>query len=164
MDNIFLRCISSAKSISVHFFLLNHQGPLYRQTHNTFAVKRSLNKFQNKLISIFPLVMDKKIFPLWHLFCPMYSPDDPFLCLIGILHASALRKRKELQYFTKKIKRNKTSKFSLDFDTIWILQIIFFKMKILKILCRNSTISHLIIKVDPKYWSYMPVSTPENEF
>ena len=40
----------------------------------------------------------------------------------------------------------------------------FFKMKILKILCRNSTISHLIIKVDPKYWSYMPVSTPENEF
>ena len=59
-NNIFLRCISSAKSISVHFFLLNHQGPLYRQTHYTFAVKRSLNKFQNKLISIFPLVTDKK--------------------------------------------------------------------------------------------------------
>ena len=59
-DNIFLRCISSAKSISSHFFLLNHQGPLYRQTHYTFAVKRSLNKFQNKLISIFPLVTDKK--------------------------------------------------------------------------------------------------------
>ena len=49
-------------------------------------------------------------------FCPMYSPDGPFLCLIGILHPSALRKRKELQDITKKIKRNKTSKISLEFD------------------------------------------------
>ena len=85
-------------------------------------------------------------------------------CAWSVLHAGALRKRKDLQDFTKKIERNKTSKFSLEFDTIWTLQIIFFKMKILKILCRNSTISHLIIKVDPKYWSYMPVSTPKNEF
>ena len=84
----------------------------------------------------------------------MYSPDCPFLCLIGILHASALRKRKELQDITKKIKRNKTSKISLEFDRNWTLQIIFFKMKIHKILCRNSIISHLIIKVDPKCWSY----------
>ena len=34
----------------------------------------------------------------------------------------------------------------------------FLQMTILKIVCRNSTISHLIIKVDPKYWSYMSVT------
>lgn len=164
MDNIFLRCISSAKSISVHFFLLNHQGPLYRQTHNTFAVKRSLNKFQNKLISIFPLVMDKKnlstLTPiLSNVFArrPISVLDRHFTC-------QCFEKTERAAIFKKKIKRNKTSKFSLDFDTIWILQIIFFKMKIHKILCRNSIISHLIIKVDPKYWSYMPISTPKNEF
>ena len=94
----------------------------------------------------------------------MYSPDGPFLCLIGILHASALRKRKELQDITKKIKRNKTSKISLEFDRNWTLQIIFFKMKIHKILCRNSIISHLIIKVDRKYWSYISVTNPINKF
>ena len=164
MDNI-LRCISSAKSISVHFFLWNHQGPLYRQIHNTFAVKRSHNKFQNKLISIFPLVMDKKnlstLTPiLSNVFArrPISVLDRHFTC-------QCFEKTERAAIFYKeKIKRNKTSKFSLDFDTIWILQIICFKMKILKILCRHSTISHLIIKVDHKYWSYMPVSTPENEF
>ena len=56
IDKILLRCISSAKSTSSHFFLFNHQGQLYQQTHNTFAVK----KFRNKVIRIYPLVMDKQ--------------------------------------------------------------------------------------------------------
>ena len=36
----------------------------------------------------------------------MYSPDCPFLCLIGILHASALRKQKELQELQKNKKKD----------------------------------------------------------
>ena len=117
MDNIFLRCISSAKSISVHFFLLNHQGPLYRQTHNTFAVKRSLNKFQNKLISIFPLVMDKK----------NLSTLTPILSNIFARRSiSALDRHSTYLCFEKtetvarkykKEKENNTSKFSLELDT-----------------------------------------------
>ena len=58
---------------------------------------------------------------------------------------------------SKKVKENKTSMFSLELDTIWTLQI-------LKILCRNATISHLIIKVDRKYWSYISVTNPINKF
>ena len=164
MDNIFLRCISSAKSISAHFFLLNHQGPLYQQTHYTFAVKRSLNKFQNKLISIFPLVTDKKnLSTLTPILSNVFARrsisvlDRHFTC-------QCFEKTERVARHYKKIKRNKTSKISLEFDRNWTLQIIFFKMKIHKILCRNSIISHLIIKVDPKYWSYMPISTPKNEF
>ena len=107
---------SSAKSISSHFFLLNHQGPLYRQTHYTFAVKRSLNKFQNKLISIFPLVMDKKnLSTLTPILSNVFARlsisvlDRHFTC-------QCFEKTERVARHYKKIKRNKTSKISLEFD------------------------------------------------
>ena len=102
MDNIFLRCISSAKSISVHFFLLNHQGPLYRQTHNTFAVKRSLNKFQNKLISIFPLVMDKKNLSTLTPILSNVFARQPFSVLDRHFTCQCFRKTERLARFYKK--------------------------------------------------------------
>ena len=64
---------------------------------------------------------------------------------------------KRCQKIQKSEEKNKTSMFSLELDTIWTLQI-------LKILCRNATISHLIIKVDRKYWSYISVTNPINKF
>ena len=152
MDNIFLLCISSAKSISSHFFLLNHQGPLYRQTHNTVAVKRSLNKFQNNLISIFLLVMDKKD-------CSTLTPilsnifaRRPISALDRHFTHKCFEKTERIAKKYKKIKEYKTSKFSMELDIIQTLHIIFFsKLQCSKFLCRNSTISHFIIKVDPKY-------------
>ena len=65
----------------------------------------------------------------------------------------------------EKIKANKTSKISLEFDAIWTLQNFCFEnVFFFKILCRSSTKRHWIIKVDLKYWSYMSVKLPETSF
>ena len=65
----------------------------------------------------------------------------------------------------EKIKANKTSKISLEFDTIWTCNFFVFKMFFfLKILCGSSSKRHWIIKVDLKYWSYMSVKLPETAF
>ena len=97
--------------VARRLYLARHLFTLYQQPHNTFAVKRSLSKFQNKLISIFPLVTAKKIVPLWHLFCPIYLSDGPFLRLISISHTNALRERKELPENTKKEKKTRLQSF-----------------------------------------------------
>ena len=60
----------------------------------------------------------KKIGPLSYIFCPIYSPDDSFLPLIGISHKDALRKWKKIARKYKKIKGKTISKYILEFDTI----------------------------------------------
>lgn len=111
MDNIFLRCISSAKSISAHFFLLNHQGPLCRQTHNTFAVKRSLNKCQNKLISIFPLVMDKKNLSTLTPILSNVFARQPISVLDRYVTCQCFKKTERLARFYKKIEKTRLQSF-----------------------------------------------------
>ena len=74
------------------------------------------------------------------------------------LHLSVPRK-------CEKIKANKTSKISLEFEAIWTLQNFCFEnVFFLQILCRSSTKRHWFIKVDLKYWSYMSVKLPETAF
>ena len=74
------------------------------------------------------------------------------------LHLSVPRK-------CEKIKANKTSKISLEFEAIWTLQNFCFEnVFFLQILCRSSTKRHWFIKVDLKYWSYLSVKLPETAF
>ena len=132
-DKILLRCFSSAKSISSHFLLLYHQGPVYQQTHtqththNTFAVIKSLRKFQNKLISIFLLVMDKKdCSTLTHILSNIFA-RRPISALDRHFTHKCFEKTERIAKKYKKINEYKTSKFSMELDIIQTLHIIFFQ-------------------------------------
>ena len=150
-DNIFLRCISSAKAYifpllslkssrtiistdSLHFCSQKIAQQVSKQTNQYFSVSDG----QKNLSTLTPI--------LSNVFARLSISvlDRHFTC-------QCFEKTERAAIFYKKNKKKQDFKVFPGFRHNLNFANYFFKIQILKILCRNSTISHLIINVDPKY-------------